>query len=238
MQNAVCWLLASLRRVSTCIECWSRPQIQCRILLPYWVCVESFQLTESGLNHYSLRSQPHLILDALFLRTFYTWSFYRHESQPHLLLDSLSLRTFCTWSLYGHKSQTLANILFAGSAVRLGLVFKYKYKSTFLQQVGWERCLVVLKGTLKSVDLPRLERRLDCGSLCRASASNLGTDICMIRLLSVFSLLSFLSFSGFDFSCYVGQCLTLASSVHCQDVMNSVGLLCNILWWVGQYHKC
>ncbi len=72
-------------------------------------------------------------------------------SQPHLILDALFFRTFCTWFLYGHKSQTPANILFAGSVVRLGLVFKYNYKSTFLEQVGWERCLVVFKGTLKSV---------------------------------------------------------------------------------------
>jgi hypothetical protein len=40
-----------------------------------------------------------------------------------------------------------------------------------------KRCLVVLKGTLRSGDLPRLKRRLDCGRLCRASASDLGTDI-------------------------------------------------------------
>jgi hypothetical protein len=119
-----------------------------------------------------------------------------------------------------------------------GLVFKYNYKSAFLEQVGLKRCLVVLKGTLRSGDLPRLKRRLDCGRLCRASASDLGTDIGIGRLLSVFSLLSFLSFSCFRFSCYVGQCLTLASSVHCQEVMKSVGMLCNILWWVGQYHKC
>jgi len=131
-----------------------------------------------------------------------------------------------------HKSQTPANIFFACSVVRLGLVFKYNCKSTFLRQVGWEWCLVVFKGILKSGDLPRLKRRLDCGNLCRASASSLGTDICMIRLLSVFSLLSFLSFSVFHFSCYVGQCFTLASSVHCQEVMKSVGMLCNILWWV------
>jgi len=141
-------------------------------------------------------------------------------------------------SLYGHRSQTPANIFFACSVVRLDLVFKYNCKSTFLRQVGWERCLVVFKGTLKSGDLPRLKRRLDCGSLCRASASNLGTDICMIRLLSVFSLLSFLSFSVFNFSCYVGQCLTLTSSVYGQEVKTLVGMLCNILWWVGQYHKC
>jgi len=131
-----------------------------------------------------------------------------------------------------------ANIFFACSVVRLGLDFKYNCKSTFLQQVGWEWCLVVFKGTLKSGDLPRLKRRLDCGSLSRASASNLGTDICMIWLLSVFSLLSFLSFSVFRLTCYVGQCLTLTSSVHCQEVMKSVGMLCNLVWWVGQYHKC
>ncbi len=41
-----------------------------------------------------------------------------------------------------------------------GLVFKNNYKSIFLQQVGWERCLVVFNGTLKSGDLPRLKRRL------------------------------------------------------------------------------
>ncbi len=34
------------------------------------------------------------------------------------------------------------------------------FVSIFLQQVGWERCLVVFKGTLKSGDLPRLKRRL------------------------------------------------------------------------------
>ncbi len=135
-------------------------------------------------------------------------------------------------------SQTPANILFAGSVLRLGLSFKYNYKSTFLQQVGWERCLVGFKRTLKSGDLRRLKWRLDCWSLGRASPSNLGTDSSMVRLLSVFSLLSFLSFSVFHFSCYVGQCLTLASSAHCQEVMKSVGMLCNILWWVGQYHKC
>ncbi len=137
--------------------------------------VESFYLSQSASNLSSLLSQPHLILDALFLRT------------------------FCTWSLYGHKSQTPANIFFACSVVRLGLVFKYNCKSTFLQQVGWERC-PVFKRTLKSGDVPPLRKRLDRGSLCKASASNLGTDICMIRLLSVFFVLSFLSFPIFHFS--------------------------------------
>jgi hypothetical protein len=45
LQNAVCWLLASLKRVSPCIECWSLLQIQCpftllsplRIFPAYWV---------------------------------------------------------------------------------------------------------------------------------------------------------------------------------------------------------
>ncbi len=108
----------------------------------------------------------------------------------------------------------------------------------FFNKLSGSGLLLFFKGTLKSGDLLRLQRRLDRGSLCRASASSLGTDICMIRLLSVFFLLPFLSFSVFHFSCYVGQCLTLASSVHCQEVIKSVGMLCNILWCVGQYHKC
>ncbi len=163
---AVCWLLGSLKRVSPCIECWSLPQIQCRILLPYLVRVESFQLIEPASSFLGCPFPPD-VLHVIFV-----------------------------WTQF---SQTPANIFFAGSVVRLGLVFKYNCKSTFLQQVGWERC-PVFKRTLKSGDLPPLKKRLDRGSLCRASASNLGTDICMIRLLSVFFLLSFLRFSIFHFS--------------------------------------
>jgi hypothetical protein len=51
LQNAVCWLLASLKRASPRIECWSLPQIQCRI----------FYLTESASNLSSLLSQPHYL---------------------------------------------------------------------------------------------------------------------------------------------------------------------------------
>jgi hypothetical protein len=152
LQNAVCSLLASLKRVSPFIECWSLPQIQCRILLPYWVRVESFQLIESASSYLGCPFPPDV------LHVIFVWT---------------------------QISQTPANIFFAGSVVRLGLVFKYNCKSTFLQQVGWERC-PVFNRTLKSGDLPPLKKRLDRGSLRRASASNLGTDICMIRLLSAF----------------------------------------------------
>ncbi len=175
LQNAVCWLLASLKRVSPCIECWSLPQIQCRILLPYRVRVESFQLVESASSYLRCPFPPDVL---------------------HVTI---------VWT---QISQTPANIFFAGS-VRLGLVFQYNCKSTFLQQVGWERC-PVFKRTLKSGDLPPLRKRLDRGSLCSASASNLGTDICMIRLPSVFSS----SFLFWVFPFFISQLAKLGNVWH------------------------
>jgi hypothetical protein len=60
--------LGSLKRVSPCIECWSLRQIQCRILLPYWVRVESFQVIEPASSYLGCPFLPD-ILHVIFVWT-------------------------------------------------------------------------------------------------------------------------------------------------------------------------
>ncbi len=67
----------------------------------------------------------------------------------------------------------------------------------FFNKLGGSGLLLFFKGTLKSGELPRLKRRPDRGSLCRASASSLGTDICIYQ-----ASLCFLPPFFFEFFCF------------------------------------